>query len=619
MTVPSPSDPLTDDQNCVWTPGATLGRGTWGRSRLVQDNKGRTAVLKTPLRVADFAGEPDREALAAACLAIAEEQIERLRGRHQPHKPKLLGVIELVGGGRGYLLPRYTESLTVLTEARGSLEDALRTVVDVGDALASTSRIHGNLRPSNVFFGPEREIILADLASPAVHPVRTRIAALSGVTEWTPPEAEGRARASWDSWALGQLLHAACHAPPGVDPAPPPRLSVGGLDRDELQLLKQRVLTRLGDDESNPRFRTRVADRLGALLSRALSAQAEPSPPYRFDEMEAFTARVREVLDLISPRVEEVGRILFPGRADDAVFEGDGPVEFTVSVACTQGVSDLDDMICGVQLRDLDTPDQDRVPLDDVGCEVQTHPSGRLRFRLSLPGVAPGRYAVRTAFAVRDSGNPPVVQSTELEVRPAPGYVPPRHDLPPPTPLEFPVRPIAETSPGIEDEDADPTDHGTSAAAPDSRWEPPPPPELIDEPEVYEDPDLFPAMGSDPDVPVLIDEGSPPLHAGPDPEPVFATIGDDDPTPLPMPRPVQLHAHAPAPPPDPLPELRPVELVANIGEDLPNWRQAAESDRQSWLSRLADAVRKDTTWALAMAIVSSISLVVAVSLLASAC
>jgi hypothetical protein len=56
---------------------------------------------------------------------------------------------------------------------------------------------------------------------------------------------------------------------------------------------------------------------------------------------------------------------------------------------------------------------------------MKTHPSGRLRFEFKLPEVAPGRYRLKVAFSVRDSGDGPKFSQTEFEVRPPPGWVPP--------------------------------------------------------------------------------------------------------------------------------------------------------------------------------------------------
>lgn len=647
-TAPLLHSTLTDTKKRTWTVGTELGRGLWGRSWLVHDEKGRAGVLKVPLTVADFGGNPDRNELAEACNQCCAEQVELMSGRAAAPLPKLLGVVELDNHRSGYVMPRYPRSLGRAMDATISLEDALRTVAEVAESLASLPTLHGNLHPRNVHFDGEGRVVLADLATPALRPVRERLAALTDADAWTPPEAESRAHASWDSWALGQVLHAACHALPGVDPPPPPRLAPHGLDRDAVQLLKQRVLTRLGDEESNVRFRTRVAERMGALLSRALSPLAEPSPPYRFHDPEELAGRVRAVQALVRPHVEEVGRVLFPGIADDATFRGGEDVAFTVTVACSHGVTDHQDIFCGVQLLDLDAADEGRMPID-ARFEVQVQPSGRLRYKLTLPEVPPGRYRTRAAFAVRDSGDEPVVVSAELEVRPPPGYVPPRHDLPP-APLPFPVRPIAETNPGTaielpDDEDehtafpapfgppVDETDHGHEAAEaspqPGARASEAPASfgaldlvEELDHPTAERDPidDDEPVLEPipDPDVVTPLPVPPPTLHLDdlrdlPDLHPLGEEEDEyDAPTPMPQVIPVPVSR-------DPLPALHPVDGLANAGEDLPNWREKAAPRPVGWRHRLAVGARQDSTWAVITAVLSSILLVVAVSLLARAC
>ena len=72
------------------------------------------------------------------------------------------------------------------------------------------------------------------------------------------------------------------------------------------------ALVALSFERANPRFSMRVADKLGAVLNRGLSRQPAPSPPYRFGRTSELTGRLREIRDLIDPRVEAVGKVL-PG------------------------------------------------------------------------------------------------------------------------------------------------------------------------------------------------------------------------------------------------------------------------------------------------------------------
>ncbi|MEZ4239658.1 MAG: hypothetical protein R3F59_26590 [Myxococcota bacterium] len=427
------TDRLTDSLDRQWVPGTVLGRGTWGRSRIVRDPQGRDAVLKEPLVESDFpADAPLPEEVLAACRTAARQQAELLSEGSEPYLPRLEATVDLGGGRIGLILPRYHTLQRKL--GRGvALGDVVALVHRVANTLAEAGRVHGNLRPSNIVFGERDQPFLADVSTPAVSPHQVRLADLANVRHWLPPEARNRATVrqdAWamhDTWALCQILHAAVLTEPGTDERPATLvLAEGGLDKVALATLKDAALAKLAAEGTNPRFRGRVTDRLGALLSRGLSASWEPSPPYRFSTARDLAERLAEILALLHPRGVAVGRLLLPASAADGVFQGGGELSFSVTVGCTQGISDHEDIVCGLQLVDLDATDDPRRPVEDTKIVVQVHPSGRLRFHLSLPAVPPGRYRVRVAFAVKDSGHEPQVASGEFEVRPPPGYVPPR-------------------------------------------------------------------------------------------------------------------------------------------------------------------------------------------------
>src|SRR5688572_19878586 len=75
------SDRLTDSLERQWVPGPVLGRGTWGRSRVIAAvGQSREAILKEPLTEADFpADAPLPEDLIAACRACARQQADLLQ------------------------------------------------------------------------------------------------------------------------------------------------------------------------------------------------------------------------------------------------------------------------------------------------------------------------------------------------------------------------------------------------------------------------------------------------------------------------------------------------------------------------------------------------------------
>lgn len=437
-------DTFTDGQKQTWAVGECLGRGSWGRTFLVRPAGGdphATRVLKVALGPGDFPSDaPVPREVPEACHEALMEQARLLERAEHAFLPRLESVVTLPDGRPALLMARYPTTLQRRLEGAMPLSQALKLVVHLTEQLARAGLVHGALRPSNVLLNERGEPVLTDWLTPAAARLVDRLEVLAeGRISWRPPEA-GRPSGLWDTWALCQVLW---HSAMTRDAEASQRLELPdeGLDKVALATLKDRALARLGHEQTNPRFRARLTERLAAVLNRGLSRPAEPSPPYRFVDAATLLPRVQEVAALVEPRVDEVGRVLLGPDADaNGVFSGGTSVDFTVSVACSAGVIDPDDVVCGLQLTDLDAPGEPRVRLPDAGFRVSTHPSGRLRFRFTLPDVPPGRYRVRTAFSVRDSGHEPQVADGAFEVRPPPGYVPPveRDEPVSKAPLAFP-------------------------------------------------------------------------------------------------------------------------------------------------------------------------------------
>jgi len=260
------------------------------------------------------------------------------------------------------------------------------------------------------------------------------------------------------------MVWLAAATPPG-DAAARVELPEPGPDKVILSTLKDRVMARLAHDQSNPRFRARVADRLASLLNRGLSKEWEPSPPYRFSQTGPLVERLSDVMNLINPHVTDVGRIMLgDGTASsNDVFESGSAVKVAVSVECSHGQTDHEDLVAGLRLVDQDAAGNGRVPLGEAKFAVKSHPSGRLRFEFTLPDVAPGRYEVRCAFAVKDSGDEPKVAEGAFQVRPAPGYVPPAKPVEK-APLTLSGdggKPVAAILPAANDDDDAPEEGAT--------------------------------------------------------------------------------------------------------------------------------------------------------------
>ena len=454
----NPGDLFTDRDDRAWTVDRDLGTGTWCRTLLVRSRAGDEAVLRLPHAPVDLSG-PDAAQRSAACLERCEQLAARLASK-PTWAPTLLGRATASDGRPMLLMRRYPSSVARRIEDGAPLTEILRIVYRTGALLREAGIVHGNLHG--------RSILLDEAGRPILDDVWTPAAARCGVPTdgYRPPEAAAAPEAGWDTWALCALLYqAALTTTPGADGRRPSgiRIPDAGLDKVAIATLKDRAQARLAAERSNPRFRGRLADRLGAVLNRGISLQHTPSPPYRFISVSALIDRLKTVVELIDPRVDEVGRILLPPDARDAVFQGDVPITFAVTVATTTSVDTHEDLVCGVALRDLDAEDEARVPVPEARYETRTHPSGRLRFAFTLPGVGPGRYRASVAFAVKDSGHPPATAQGEFEVRPQPGWVPPAEEVAP-APLSFPGTPPEQSTP----EAPEPAEPAEPAADPEA-------------------------------------------------------------------------------------------------------------------------------------------------------
>jgi hypothetical protein len=422
---------VRDVQGRVWTPQALLGRGSWGTSYALEGEDGALAVLKIPHDAAALDAADDPRGLAAACAAAATALRGDLESGRWPFLPRLLGTVALRDGTLGLLVPRYGASLEARLASGLPLVDTVELVVRVARRLAGVTAggvVHGNLRPSNVFLDEAGEPVLAD---PLVEPLAPAFRALelaTGRGSYLPPEPpRGRVDASLDTWALCLVLYRAAVLPGGADDGATRRLDLPreGLGRVQLASAKDAAAARLKAERANKRFASRAVTRLGTVLNRGLSPELEPSPPYRFRTAAELLERVVEIDELLRPGIESVSRLMLGSGARDGVFEGSDSVAFSVNVGATAGVTAHDDLAVGVQLLDRDAPGDGRVRISDARFTVDRYPSGKWRFEFVLPDVPPGRYHAKTAFAVKDSGDDPVVAEGDFEVRPRPGYVPP--------------------------------------------------------------------------------------------------------------------------------------------------------------------------------------------------
>ncbi|MEM6930449.1 MAG: hypothetical protein AAF602_26165, partial [Myxococcota bacterium] len=155
-------EPVTDRENRSWTLGPELGRGLWGRSWQVTGPDGSRAVLKASLGPEDLPSDDPEStrALVAACRAAVDHQGAWLNeAGDQPIVGETWGPVTLSGGRTGILLPDLGPSLAARAQ---TVTEALDGALALATALAAAPRPHGQLRPSNVFFGPDGRVILTD-------------------------------------------------------------------------------------------------------------------------------------------------------------------------------------------------------------------------------------------------------------------------------------------------------------------------------------------------------------------------------------------------------------------------------------------------------------------------
>jgi serine/threonine protein kinase len=444
---------VRDGQGNTYQLGQLLGRGLWGKSYVVRrqpsDGHGSDEslhVLKVPLAPEDFRGEiPGGEAFFAACREALLEQGRLYEQAQHPFLPRLEARLTLPDGTPALVLPRYPESLERrMADALpiGALLETLLGVAKLLRELGGDPGLHGGLRPSNVLFNERGEIFLTDLATPSVRRNFARLATVvPGGQPYVPPEFTDVPTAAWgagvDAYSLAMTLWRGVVA--GQTTPPWPR---AGLDKAAQVALKDHVVERMKLEDSNPRFHGRLSERVAVLLSRGLSRETSPSPPYRFPRLDELQARLEEIQQLVRPQVSSAGKVLLDRTAAKPWFTTDEDISFTTTVGTTAGVEGQDEIGVGMAMLDLDR--DIRVKDLSLGYSVDRHPSGRYRFSFTVGGLGPGRYRARLAFAIRDSGQPPVTSEAEFNVRAAPGWVP-RAEPPVPSPLPLRPDPITVT------------------------------------------------------------------------------------------------------------------------------------------------------------------------------
>ena len=446
---------VIDAQQRAWQPARLIGQGSWAKTWLVTTESGEHAVLKVPYQVSDLGGGVAAEQRATLCVQRARQLGLFLR-TCPAWAPDLLDT-PTVNGLPTLLMRYYPTTLLDRLNSGAPFSDILRITSRVARLLSEIGQVHGALHPANILIDDEGTPFLDDPMTAAACQMEKSVTG----KRYAAPEESSSGTWIGDTWGLCAGLYQSAMVPPDALRDQPIEFLVPvpsrGLDKIALATLRERIVTRMKNENSNLRFRNRLSERLASLLNRALSAERAPSPPYRFEDPSELCKRLDAVASLVDPAVTDIGRLMLASTADNRVFQSDRPVGFAVTIGCSPGIESPEDVACGLALTDLDAAEGARRPVPGSHYEVRRHPSGRLRFGFTLPEIPPGRYSIRVAFSIKDSGHMPVTTEGPFEVRPPAGWVPPVEELTPepltlPKPMPSPRASHAPTEAVLEDD-----------------------------------------------------------------------------------------------------------------------------------------------------------------------
>lgn len=432
-------DTIRDTQGTAWQLGQALGRGLWGKSFLVRrEFDDALFVLKAPLTADDFRGEfPFSDVVISASRAAILEQARLYGDGGQNFLPRLEARASLSSENTGYILPHFPSTLETRIAAGLPLAELVEILLQVAKlARQLPGGFHGNLRASNVLLSESGAVFFTDVVTNAVPRALSRmIAANASHAPAFPPEVseatgEVTINPGCDSWAIAMMLWEGVLAG-----EPLPNHPRQGLDKSAIQAVRDRVMDKMKGEDSNPRFHARLAERVAILMSRALSREQAPSPPFRFPKSEDLHARLEEITQLIRPHVQSVGKIMLERPPSKPWFTTDETVVFNCLAAASAGVEGNEEI--GVGIAVFDAMSNERLKDLPLSYTSDRHPTGRYRFAFRIDGLYPGNFKARLAFAIRDSGHPPTTAEVDFLVRPAPGWVPPEEPAPPPAALPF--------------------------------------------------------------------------------------------------------------------------------------------------------------------------------------
>ena len=424
-------DHVQDGTGRAFQVGQLLGRGLWGKSYLVRNESDASEwVLKVPLDDDDLPRDPPR--LAEICREIAREQSRLLEESENAALVPISARFIADDGSPAILMPRYPETLERRMADHAGMDEILKTLTATLGALSELAPIlsvHGGIKPSNILIGADGDVRLMDPITPTLRRHLPVLASRDGYLgdAYMPKEVrtaggEPALTRAADTYAVAMCLYRAART--DSDEANTAALPEDGLQKGEVQTLKDRIHNRLKQEPSNPRFHGRLADRAAAIVNRAISVETSPSPPYRFNKLDEFAKRLGEVTALVHPTIAHVGKLILNRAPGNNAFGTDEEVRFSCTVGATDGVETHEEIAAGIAVFDQERGER----LRNVSCAytVDRHPSGRFRFSFRVAELPPGSFLVRVAYTIRDSGHEPVTAEEGFLVNAAPGYVPPR-------------------------------------------------------------------------------------------------------------------------------------------------------------------------------------------------
>lgn len=430
---------IRDANGATYRIGALLGRGLFARTFTARGEDGVDWIVKIALGPSDF---PENMLhLVKISRAVMDEQWQVLSRKQSSYLLAPTASFISEDGRYCLLYPRHDVGLKQLMGQSRSLPELLRILSRCAQALnhlPSGLCPHGNIHPNNVFWDGQH-VLFMDPLTPLLRLHHADLLKAKGLTAFTPPEYRlSRPRSSSWTPSVATDTHGLA------------LLLMGRLVRDcELEIctqgltkllennLSQSIQLLLDDNPSaNVHFHDRVSRQTIRLLDRALNSKWEPSPPFRFGNLQDFKQRLQNIIDLINPTVSKVGPILFGGPLGKGNFQQDDEIRFSCSIHTTPPLEDHEDITAGTIVIDLNKNGA-RVEGYDLWVEVSRLNGGRLRFKFGIVDIPPGDYGLFLGFRVNGSLATPKQEYAEFHITANVGYEPPAPSIPPKT-LQFP-------------------------------------------------------------------------------------------------------------------------------------------------------------------------------------